>query len=223
MLAAPIGLLGGTFDPIHLGHLAPAIAAMQCLDLAQVRLLPNHIPPHRATPCCTPAQRLAMVQLAAASQPNFVVDERELKRTTPSYTIDTLMELRQALPDTPLCFLMGMDSLQSLPSWHRWRELLDYAHLVVNVRPGWEGPLCDEVATLVRRYRCQDKAQLKNQRAGYIWLAENLPYPLSASELRAQLSQGIDVRPWLPAPVADYIEQHGLYRHRPSSATMDGQ
>ena len=108
--------------------------------------IPNHIPPHRANPFCSSEQRLAMVKLAAAENHHFVVDERELRRDKPSYTIDTLIELRHELPDTPLCFLMGMDSLLSLPSWHRWQELLDHAHLVVSVRPGWQPDYPAEVA-----------------------------------------------------------------------------
>ena len=114
-----IGIMGGTFDPIHIGHLRPAIEARDALGLAEMRLIPNHIPPHRANPFCSSEQRLAMVRLAAAENPGFMVDERELKRDTPSWTIDTLIELKRDLPDTPLCFLMGMDSLLGLPSWHR--------------------------------------------------------------------------------------------------------
>ncbi|KAL8188383.1 UNVERIFIED_CONTAM: hypothetical protein K2H54_000150 [Gekko kuhli] len=147
------------------------------------------IPPHRASPFCSSEQRLAMVALAAAENPGFVVDERELKRDTPSWTIDTLIELRHELPDTPLCFLMGMDSLLGLPSWHRWQELLDYAHLV-----------------------SLQVADLHRLRHGRIWLADNLPVELSATRLRALLATGADPRYLLPPSVAQYIRQQGLYR-----------
>ena len=212
MLKAPIGLLGGTFDPIHIGHLRPAIEARDAIGLAEVRLIPNHIPPHRANPHCSSEQRLAMVRLAAAENRHFVVDERELWRDKPSYTIDTLIELRQELPDTPLCFLMGMDSLLGLPGWHRWRELLDYAHLVVSTRPGWQPDYPAELAELLARHQVKEVAALHRQRAGHIWLASNQPIELSATRLRELLAAGEDPRYLLPVPVAHYIDQQGLYR-----------
>ena len=215
MLKPPIGILGGTFDPIHIGHLRPAIEAQAALNLAEIRLIPNHIPPHRASPFCSSEQRLAMVALAAAENPGFMVDEREIRRNKASYTIDTLIELRQALPDTPLCFLMGMDSLLSLPSWHRWRELLDYAHLVVSLRPGWQPDYPAEVAELLVRQQTQDPQDLHRHRHGHIWLSDNLPIELSATRLRALLAAGQDPRYLLPASVAGYIAQHRLYQPTP--------
>ncbi|MGY3957977.1 nicotinate-nucleotide adenylyltransferase [Aeromonas popoffii] len=208
---APIGLLGGTFDPIHIGHLRPAIEARDAIGLAEIRLIPNHIPPHRANPFCSSEQRLAMVKLAAAENAGFVVDERELKRDKPSYTIDTLIELRHELPDTPLCFLMGMDSLLGLPGWHRWQELLDHAHLVVSVRPGWRPDYPGEVAELLARHHTTDATALHQRLAGHIWLADNQPIELSATRLRALLAAGEDPRYLLPPSVADYIRQQGLY------------
>ncbi|WP_287147004.1 nicotinate-nucleotide adenylyltransferase [Aeromonas sp.] len=208
---APIGLLGGTFDPIHIGHLRPAIEARDAIGLAEIRLIPNHIPPHRANPFCSSEQRLAMVKLAAAENAGFVVDERELKRDKPSWTIDTLIELRHELPDTPLCFLMGMDSLLGLPGWHRWQELLDHAHLVVNVRPGWQPDYPGEVAELLARHHTTDATALHQRLAGHIWLAGNQPIELSATRLRALLAAGEDPRYLLPPSVADYIRQQGLY------------
>ncbi|MDM5131639.1 nicotinate-nucleotide adenylyltransferase [Aeromonas piscicola] len=212
MLKAPVGLLGGTFDPIHIGHLRPAIEARDAIGLAEIRLIPNHIPPHRANPFCSSEQRLAMVKLAAAENAGFVVDERELRRDTPSWTIDTLIELRQALPDTPLCFLMGMDSLLGLPGWHRWQELLDHAHLVVSVRPGWQPDYPREVAELLARHHTMDATALHRRLAGHIWLADNQPIELSATRLRALLAAGEDPRYLLPPSVADYIRQQGLYQ-----------
>ncbi len=211
LLRAPIGLLGGTFDPIHIGHLRPAIEARDAIGLAEIRLIPNHIPPHRTNPFCSSEQRLAMVKLAAAENAGFVVDERELKRDKPSYTIDTLIELRHELPDTPLCFLMGMDSLLGLPGWHRWQELLDHAHLVVSVRPGWRPDYPGEVAELLARHHTTDATALHQRLAGHIWLADNQPIELSATRLRALLAAGEDPRYLLPPSVADYIRQQGLY------------
>ena len=190
MLKAPIGILGGTFDPIHIGHLRPAIEARDALGLAEVRLLPNHIPPHRANPFCSSEQRLAMVALAAAENPGFVVDERELQRDKPSWTIDTLIELSQ--------------------------ELLDHAHLVVSKRPGWQPDYPGEVASLLARHQTRDVQDLHQHRQGHVWIADNLPIELSATRLRALLAAGQDPRYLLPAPVADYIRRHRLYQPSPS-------
>lgn len=211
MLAPPIGLLGGTFDPIHLGHLRPALAARDALQLAELRLLPNRVPPHRASPFCTAEQRLEMVKLAAAEF-HLVVDERELRRDQPSWTIDTLEELRRELPHTPVCFLMGMDSLLGLPTWRRWQELLDVAHLVVSVRPGWHIDEADtDVRALLQAHVTERREDLHERLAGCIWLAHNEPLPLSSTQVRALLAEGNDPRDLLPESVADYIRRQGLY------------
>jgi len=211
-MKAAIGILGGTFDPIHRGHLQPALQAMQTLGLVQIRLMPNHIPPHRPQPIASAEQRLAMVRLAAENHPGFVVDDRELQRHTPSYTIDTLIELRKELPDTPLGFLIGMDSLLSLPTWHRWQELCDYAHLIVSVRPGWEAQFSEPLASFVASHRLADNNQIHHQLAGGVLLLENDPVAISASQLRLELASGIISTEWLPDAVAEYIAQEQIYR-----------
>lgn len=207
-----IGILGGTFDPIHLGHLQPALEAMQTLQLASLHLMPNHIPPHRPQPVATSSQRLAMVELAAEDLPGVTVDDRELRRLTPSYTIDTLIELRRELPDTPLCFLMGMDSLLGLPSWHRWQELTDYAHLVVAVRPGWQPELGGELAEFVTAHQTNSPLAVHQLLGGHLLWLQNQPFALSATELRARLAQGDSLGGLVPQKVADYIRQQGIYR-----------
>lgn len=208
-----IGILGGTFDPIHYGHLKPAQEAMLALGLQQIRLMPNHIPPHRPQPVASSQQRLAMVHLAAGALSGFAVDDRELRRQSPSFTFDTLRQLRAELPDTPLCFLMGMDSLISLPTWHRWRELTDYAHLVVSVRPGWDPCFTDELQAFILAHQLADHRHIHQQLAGGLVMLENVPFAISASELRRQLAEGTLSRHWLPEPVAEYIEQEQIYRH----------
>ena len=136
----PIGLFGGTFDPIHYGHLRTAFELWQELRLAEVRFLPTGSPPHRDDPLASSELRLAMVRAAVADQPAFVVDDREIRRTGISYSVDTVTELRAEYPDRSLCLLLGMDAFLGLPNWHRWRDLLGLAHIVVAHRPGWKAP-----------------------------------------------------------------------------------
>lgn len=207
-----IGILGGTFDPIHNGHLRPAQEIMQQLGLAQIRLLPNHIPPHRPQPVASSAQRLAMVELAAAACPGFVADDRELRRSQPSYTYDTLQALRDELPETPICFLMGMDSLLSLPTWYRWQELTDLAHLVVSVRPGWDSLFPPDLARWIHAHELHDIAGLQQATHGKLALVCNQPVDISATALRAALAHGQLPPDMLPQKVAEYIREQGIYR-----------
>lgn len=207
-----IGILGGTFDPIHQGHLQPALEAMHTLQLASLHLMPNHIPPHRPQPVASSNQRLAMARLAAQEFPNVTVDDRELRRLTPSYTIDTLIELRQELPDTPICFLVGMDSLLGLPNWHRWQELAEYAHLVVAVRPGWQPELCRQLAEFVASHQVDSPLAVHQQLAGHLIWLQNQPLALSATALRSRLARGDSLDGLVPQKVADYIRQQGIYR-----------
>src|SRR5262245_12412890 len=140
MAAQPLGLFGGTFDPIHYGHLRTAFELWQALGLAEVRFMPTGSPPHREQTHASAGHRLAMVKAAVAGQPAFTVDDREVRRSGVSYSVDTLAELRAEHPDRSLCLLLGMDAFLGLPNWHRWRELLDLAHIVVAHRPGWRAP-----------------------------------------------------------------------------------
>lgn len=207
-----IGLLGGTFDPIHVGHLRPAIALLERLSLSEVRLIPNYIPPHKATPDSSSEHRLAMVQLAASQTTGLVVDERELKRDRPSYTLDTLKELRSELPDTSLCFLMGMDSLCQLDQWHGWRELLDYTHLVVSHRPGWQPDFNAKVGALVQAHGTTDTKQLHRQLHGCIYLFDSPQLDISSTQIRDCVKAGNNPQYLLPEPVLNYIRDKGLYQ-----------
>ena len=139
-VAGPMGIFGGTFDPIHYGHLRTAFELWQSLKLAEVRFLPTGIPPHRERTLADAALRVEMVRAAVADQPAFVVDDREVRRAGASYTVDTLTELRAEHPHRSLCLLLGMDAFLGLPAWHRWRELFELAHVVVAHRPGWKAP-----------------------------------------------------------------------------------
>lgn len=207
-----IGLLGGTFDPIHIGHLRPAIAQLEQLDLAEVRLLPNYIPPHKATPDSSPEHRLAMVQRAAAYTNGLIVDDRELQRNRPSYTLDTLKELRAELPDTPLCFLMGMDSFYHLDQWHGWQQLLDYAHVVVSHRPGWQPNFNANIRALLDAHATQDSSQLHHRLSGCIYLFDNPQLDISSSQIRDCMQSGNNPQYLLPDSVLEYIREKGLYQ-----------
>ena len=214
----PLGLLGGTFDPIHDGHLELAREVRAALALSAVRLLPAGDPPHRAAPVATALQRLAMVELAIEDCPGLEVDAREIARPGRSYTVLTLEELRQEAPARPLALIVGTDAFLGLPGWHRWRELFDLAHLVVVARPGTTldaalpAPLADEWQ---RRYRRSSDA-LAGAVAGAIVLQPITAHDISASALRAQLARGsagiAAVRGLLPPAVLAYIERNRLYR-----------
>lgn len=207
-----IGLLGGTFDPIHVGHLRPAIALLERLNLREVRLLPNYIPPHKSPPDSSPEHRLAMARVAAECTPGLVVDDRELKRSRPSYTIETLKELRLELPHTPLCFLMGMDSLCQLDTWYGWQDLLNYAHLVVSHRPGWKLVFNDTIKALVKNHGTTDASQLSRQLHGCIYLFNSPQLDISSTYIRDCIKDGNNPQYLLPEPVLNYIRDKGLYQ-----------
>ena len=130
-----VGLFGGTFDPVHNAHMRVALDVVEAGALDRLHLIPCRLPPHRGDPLVTPEQRRHMLELASAGEPRFLVDDRELRRSGPSYTVDTLASLASAYPDAHLVLLLGSDSFATLPSWGRWQEIPDYAHLVVMARP----------------------------------------------------------------------------------------
>ena len=212
--ARPLYLLfGGTFDPIHRGHLASLLELQQRLQPDAVRLLPAKAPPHRTEPGATPAERLAMVQAAVAGHPGLIADGRELRRDGPSYSRDTVAELRRELgADCALAWVLGSDAFAAFCSWHRWRQLLELAHLIVLARPGSELPTAGAEADLLQRRRLHDPQQLRETPAGGILPLTLTPHPVSATAVRERLRAG--ELPWalLPEPVCRYIEHHHLYQ-----------
>jgi len=211
-LTRAIGILGGTFDPIHYGHLRPCLDLLQQLNLAEVRLMPNHIPPHRAAPGSSPEHRLAMTSLAVANCDELKVDTRELNRTTPSYTIDTLIELAAENPNTPICFLIGLDSLNSLHTWYRWQELLDYCHLVVSYRPNYKLTLAPEVQKIFEQVQTTDVKALQQQKQGRILLWPSTQLEISATRIRQLIENQQSPQYLLPDNVLSYIQKNNLYR-----------
>jgi len=208
-----IGLLGGTFDPIHFGHLRPALDMQQALGLDEVRLIPCRVPPHRGEPFAAPDQRLTMLRLAIHGERCLSIDERELMRDGPSYMVDTLLSLRAELGEQrPLVLIIGMDALHGLDRWHRWREVVDLCHLAVTLRPGWEAPQDGTVADLVRERQVEAAAALRAAPAGKLLFCPVTQLDISASRIRGLLAEGRSPRYLLPGAVLEYIQMAGLYQ-----------
>jgi nicotinate-nucleotide adenylyltransferase len=208
---ASIGVFGGTFDPVHFGHLRTAYEVMQAVPLAEVRFIPAADPPHRAAPLAPAQQRLALVRAAVADQPGFVVDDRELRRAGPSYSVLTLGELRAEYPDVPVCLIMGMDAFQGLPTWHRWQELLELAHVVVAPRPGWTEPATGLLADLLAARRAPGRRALLQRAAGYVHVEPVTQLEISSSELRELLAAGRDPRYLVPDAVRAELRRTQCY------------
>jgi nicotinate-nucleotide adenylyltransferase len=217
-IRAPLALLGGTFDPVHYGHLRLADDVQRALALPEVRLVPAGDPPHRSAPHASAADRLAMLKLARTEFPRLTIDRRELDRRGKSYTVLTLQELRREDPPRPLAWIVGVDALAGLPTWYRWRELFDLAHLIVVARPGVPTDFALPPA-LLSEWNTRitaDPATLRERTSGAIHRQTITPQPISATAIRAALARGPEgaarVRGLLPDSVLAYIQRNGLYR-----------
>lgn len=216
-LSEPLGIFGGTFDPVHFGHLRLAEESIGHLGLGGVRWIPAGQPPHRGVPQVTAAQRLAMVSLATAGNPRFTVDAGEVEATAPSYTVHTLQRLRQELgAGQPLVLLVGADAFAGLPTWHCWRDILALAHIAVSHRPGFPvaaGSLPALLAGEFNARRLTDLEQLKATAAGGIVTFAMTQLAISATQIRKLLVNRLSARYLLPDAVLDYIQTHSLYRN----------
>lgn len=213
-LAPPLGILGGTFDPIHHGHLRPALDLVEQLGLQKMLLIPCRVPPHRPQPQASASQRLAMLQRAVASETCFRIDERELQRPGPSYMVDTLQSLREQYPDTPLCLCLGMDAFIGLPQWYHWQQIIELAHIVVSHRPGWqldEQSMPTPLLDYLRTRQIQTPSELGQSLAGRLRLQEVTQLAIAATDLRQRIAAGRSARYLLPEAVWEYIQQQGLY------------
>lgn len=208
-----IGILGGTFDPVHLGHLRLAQEVADALGLSEVRFIPGGTPPHRATPQTAAADRVAMVRLAIDGNPLFALDERETRRAGKSYTFDTLSELRAELgASQPLVLILGADAFLGLESWHRWTELFKLAHIAVAHRPGSE--LHDVPAVLAHELaarRSGNEQTVRDTPAGAIFEVPITALDISATRLRGLVRAGRSVRYLTPPGVVDYISHNKLF------------
>jgi nicotinate-nucleotide adenylyltransferase len=207
----PIGVFGGTFDPIHYGHLRTAFELWQELHLTEVRFLPTGSPPHRDQPYASPELRLRMVQAAVADEPAFAVDDREVRRSGLSYSVDTLTELRRELPDRSLCLILGMDAFLGLPNWHRWRELLGLTHIVVAHRPGWKAPTSGPLGEVMVDHGTGSVRDLHERPAGRIYVHAVTQLEISSTELRQIIETGRDPRYLVPESVREIIHETRSY------------
>lgn len=208
----PIGLLGGTFDPVHNGHLRLAIELYERLDLAEVRLIPAARPPLRESPAATAELRCQMVQAAVADTVGLTVDTRELKRPGPSYMIDTLRSFRSEYPENSLCLILGMDAFMGLPQWHQWEQLIELAHLLIVRRPGKLLPMAHQMRDFLMTHQTTQSEDLFKKIQGVIWVEEIPALTISATQIRALLAAHRNPRYLLPKAVLELIEIHQLYR-----------
>ncbi|HET7687634.1 MAG TPA: nicotinate-nucleotide adenylyltransferase [Candidatus Macondimonas sp.] len=209
-MTAPIGLLGGTFDPVHLGHLRIALEILEALSFHEVRFIPAAQPPHRPEPALCTADRLRLLKAALADQPGFVLDARELNRPGPSYMVDTLEELRQEVgPEQPLCLILGVDAFALLPSWNRWEEIAALTHVVVASRPG--GSQRAEAAWW-RGGVFNNSEQLTTSPAGGVYFHRVTALEIASTRLRQLIAQGHSVRYLVPDAVWRLIQEEHWYQ-----------
>lgn len=215
-----LAIFGGTFDPIHLGHVACAQHIVDWLQLNELRLMPSHIPPHKAGTHASAAQRLEMAKLAIAKSNKLSIDARELNNNSPSYTSETLADFAAQLPNCRLYFVIGFDSLLTFTRWHNWQQILQLAHIVVCTRPGYQ--LTDansETLKLLSEYQVNSLDEIKLAQSGNIIFAPVIEQDIASSDIRqtlknlwqsAHLSQSSPLP--LPTSVIAYIEHNGLYK-----------
>ncbi|MBT8069470.1 MAG: nicotinate-nucleotide adenylyltransferase [Gammaproteobacteria bacterium] len=207
----PLALFGGTFDPVHYGHLRCADEAREMLRLETLYLLPAGTPVHRRKPGASARQRLDMLRLALNEFPQLDIDEREIRRQGPSFMVDTLQELRTEFPQRPLLLLVGQDAVNLLHTWSRWQQLLELTHLVIVTRPGASAKYRDDVRTQIESRTATDLQQLSASEAGSVYHLAVTAIDVSATSIKRIIGTGRSPGPMLPAAVLDYIGDNGLY------------
>lgn len=206
-----IGFLAGSFDPIHFGHLRPALEITETLNLQTLFLMPNRIAPHKKEAKCSAKQRVNMIEIAIVNQKIMHVDTRELKRQGISYSINSLIEIKKEYPTTPICFIMGMDSLVSFDKWHRWQEILEYCHLIISHRPGWKMELSVPLRTLLLKCQSTHKNDLHHLQNGKIYFQETTQLEISSTKIRSLTNEDLSISYLTPIAVSDYIKKNNLY------------
>ena len=207
-----VAIFGGTFDPVHYGHLRAAAEIAERLKVSDFRLVPAGQPPHRSGTWAEAFHRLAMLELAVAPYADLHVDAREVLRSGPSFMVDTLRSVRAEVADVPLLLCVGQDAANHLNRWERWERLLELAHLVVMTRPNSEPDYPDALSRVLSCRTVTRARELMKSPAGLVFHAEVTQLAISSTDIRHQLSQGWDPRFLLPATVLSYIRKHGLYQ-----------
>jgi nicotinate-nucleotide adenylyltransferase len=208
---SPIGIFGGTFDPIHYGHLRTAFEMLQALRFDEVRFMPCGSPPHRGPPYAAAELRLKMVRVATEGQRGFVVDDREILRDGPSYSVDTLATLRGEFPLRAMALIIGMDAFLGLQEWHQWRDILQLAHIVVAHRPGWRAPDMGPLGELLADRGTHRIGDLHQAKSGHIFIHDVTQLEISSSDIRELVAAGRDPRFLIPDAVCSVIEHSGCY------------
>ena len=212
-----VAVMGGTFDPVHIGHLRSAEEIVSLLELKSIRLIPSYIPPHRNLPGTTAVQRLDMIKLAISTNERLEVDDREMRREGRSYSIDTLCDIRNEIgKEQPLYFILGSDAYQLFSEWHRWQELTQYAHLIVIDRPAIEGlankaGLPEELKTWSELKQC-DIQEMRRCPAGGVCHIALTRIDVSSTKIRSMLATGMSTRYLLRDKVRRYIDEKELYQ-----------
>lgn len=214
-----IGIFGGTFDPVHYGHIKPALSVQQALNLAQIRFIPNRIPPHRDAPWLSSEQRLALLKCALHNISDVCIDERELHREGPSYMVETLQSLKQDMPDEALCLIIGMDAFYGIASWFKWKNLFDLCHLIVTTRPGFDqASIADHMSSenyaFLKQRMTQDVNALSSLETGKILLQSVPQLDVSSTQIRTKLLNAEDVSQWLPSDVIQQLKRFTLDDNR---------
>ncbi|MFT6300522.1 MAG: nicotinate-nucleotide adenylyltransferase [Saprospiraceae bacterium] len=210
-----VGLFGGTFDPIHTGHLRIALEIKQRLHLREMRMIPCARPPHRSLPFASPGDRLAMLDLALSEQSGegLIADNSEYRRAGPSYTLDTVSEIRTQLgASIPICLCLGVDSFASINTWTNWRDLIDIAHIVVAKRPGWGQIKNKEIVGFIQEHKAASSKEFHETPAGKIFVMEVTPLSISSTAIRKAILHNESVSYLVPETVAGYIKKNKLYQ-----------
>jgi len=207
----PIGIFGGTFDPVHIGHLRTAYELLHEVDMEQINFVPCGLPPHQKSPTASADVRLSMLRTAIEGIAGFVVDERELNRAGVSYSVDTLESFRQEFPDRPIGLIVGMDAYLQLDSWHRWEDILKLAHVIVARRPGASLPDSGTPGDLFAHCGVAEYSDLRQQPAGRVLVHSVTQLEVSSSAIRELISQGGNPRFLVPDSVATIIDASGCY------------
>ena len=211
MMKRFIGVCGGTFDPVHLGHISAAKELQKALDMDELRLVLSARPPHRKTPMLSAEQRFSLLKLAVIDESNLIADDSEMLRPGPSYMVDTLAGLRKKNPQTAIALILGMEAFNSIMHWYQWERLLEMAHIVITDRAGFNNQLTDELKEFVLAHQVGDKRQLKEAAHGKIFRQNVTPIDISATQIRRLLQQGEPVKRFLSAAVCAEIQNSNMY------------